>query len=423
MLTFVFLTTLDNFFFREQRNKILETGDGDDDNEKKKSFEDIGRVIGQRWREIAPEELAKYQDLAKQDAERYRKEMKVFYEEELALMCSGQGAAPPAEDDKAADQQADHKELMLKMQQQLQQRSASGQERFVAMSPSSAPASTGVTSAQLISNQATTNVMDVEQLVQLQNMLQTGNKKSFIGKLNKAELANEISAQRAAIQQRLVSLLQESEMLRVKDRLLEQLFSNLSEAGSGNSSSDSGLAGSIARPAPVGLNPFPQAACSHASHAAPTPVANNFGLGGAAAASMMMPSLGHLLNQPQQTLTADNASFINQLIAHQQQQQLANMGASAAAASFTNQSSTTSDETSDQASAKQNNQAPMNLQALLGQNGNGMGNVSQGQGAGAFGLAGSTFNAGNATQPPPDVAALIAQLMQQQNQNKPLPGS
>ena len=83
-----------NFFFREERANILsestKTGEGEGDGEPT-SFEDIGRIIGQRWRAIDPEELAKYKEMAKKDSDRYRDEMKNFYNDELTLMCLGQG--------------------------------------------------------------------------------------------------------------------------------------------------------------------------------------------------------------------------------------------------------------------------------------------------------------------------------------------
>jgi hypothetical protein len=49
---------LDNYFFQEQRKVILEPEGLDGSNgENKMSFKDIGRLIGQRWREIKPDEV------------------------------------------------------------------------------------------------------------------------------------------------------------------------------------------------------------------------------------------------------------------------------------------------------------------------------------------------------------------------------
>ena len=53
-------------------------------------------MIGQRWKDISEDELAKYKALANEDSERYKAEMKAFYNEELALMCRGQGGGDDA---------------------------------------------------------------------------------------------------------------------------------------------------------------------------------------------------------------------------------------------------------------------------------------------------------------------------------------
>jgi ribonuclease I len=47
----------DNYFFQDQRKLILDSSDGDGNDENKMSFQDIGRLIGQRWREIKPDEV------------------------------------------------------------------------------------------------------------------------------------------------------------------------------------------------------------------------------------------------------------------------------------------------------------------------------------------------------------------------------
>jgi hypothetical protein len=469
-----------NFFFRDQRNKILETTGGVPDEETKKSFEDIGRVIGQRWREIEPDELAKYQELAKEDAERYKVEMKVFYEEELAMMCSGNAkVASFAEDDKkpaAGQQLADQTQLMQLMQQ--------------GVSPSSiAPAAPVGAMAAVVhanTNQTAPNVMNVEQLGQLQNMLQNGNGTSPPGNFNKQDLLQEIISQRSAIQQRLVALLQESEMLRVKDRLLEQLLSSLTGVpGTGTNSSTSGVSG---------LNQTTQESFLQNGQLSSPPVFNNNFGNNAGLAQATMPSFGQFANQ-QQGMAADNTALLNQLMASQLQQQQFSTNTATPAAAATpsaNQDTTTSEENSDQAAAANQNtstpQPPTNMQALLAQNGtggmnqaqsltqneaggvnqaqalpqngaggmnqaqslaqngtggmnqaqslaqngtggmnqaqssaqNGIGGINPAQFAAAFGFTGAPFNTNNSTQPPPDVAALIAQIMSsQQNQSKP----
>ena len=81
----------DNFFFQAERAKILAEKpiEQQSDETNKTSFEDIGRIIGQRWRVIETQELEKYKKLAKEDNERYRDQMKDFYKDELTLMCQG----------------------------------------------------------------------------------------------------------------------------------------------------------------------------------------------------------------------------------------------------------------------------------------------------------------------------------------------
>ena len=73
----------DNFFVKAERPKIVA---GDFQSNTKTSFEDIGRILGQRWKNIKPEELAAYKEMAREDSDRYKEEMKAFYESELTFM-------------------------------------------------------------------------------------------------------------------------------------------------------------------------------------------------------------------------------------------------------------------------------------------------------------------------------------------------
>lgn len=81
-----FLT--DNFFFQEERAKILKVSEEKCEGVAM-TFEDIGRIIGKRWREINSEELARYKEMAEKDRARYKEEMELFYKDELTLMCLG----------------------------------------------------------------------------------------------------------------------------------------------------------------------------------------------------------------------------------------------------------------------------------------------------------------------------------------------
>lgn len=388
-------------------------------------------MIGQRWREILPDELAKYQDLAKKDAERYRNEMKVFYEEELALMCSGHASVADSVDDDRKPSATVQKPAGDKQTGQPQQpQQTIGRERFTAASPSAALSAPDCASSLAMATQTSANVIGSEQLLKLQTMLQHQESNAFsVRELNRESLINEINAQRLAIQQRLITLLQESEMLRAKDRLLEQLFANLSGA-SGSSHNSTDAMTSVSAPPAAGFQPSIssdlQALFAHNAHEAPTPLAGKFG--GTGPVTRIAPSLGSLLNQPQQALTTDNTSLIIQLMASRgqlHQQFAASSGAPPAAASSSNQSSTTADDCTDLSLFANNitnslQTGPMHdLQKLMARSVSG--STSQSQISGLFGLAGSFFlgNPNNSSQPPSEIATLIAQIVaSQQNEER-----
>jgi len=87
-----------NYFFKEEREKILKTLLGDEANNPedspdhindeqvkklkkdggKVSFEEMGKLIGQRWKAISQDRLTKYTALAASDTERYKKEMECY---------------------------------------------------------------------------------------------------------------------------------------------------------------------------------------------------------------------------------------------------------------------------------------------------------------------------------------------------------
>mmetsp|Transcript_5126 Transcript_5126/g.10565 ORF Transcript_5126/g.10565 Transcript_5126/m.10565 type:complete len:290 (+) Transcript_5126:172-1041(+) len=90
-----------NFFFKEEREKILKVvlsdestdtiNDPDSDDfiteDKLKrlrkeggkvSFEEMGKLIGSRWKNLEPDRLSKYSELAAEDTDRYKKEMEEY---------------------------------------------------------------------------------------------------------------------------------------------------------------------------------------------------------------------------------------------------------------------------------------------------------------------------------------------------------
>lgn len=106
-----------NFFFKEEREKILKVVLAEDPSklqsdpeaddfldEKailrlkkeggKVSFEEMGKIIGQRWKNIDPDRLSTYSEMASEDTERYKTEMQAYNGRQEAKMRSEALKAP-----------------------------------------------------------------------------------------------------------------------------------------------------------------------------------------------------------------------------------------------------------------------------------------------------------------------------------------
>ncbi|KAI2498630.1 high mobility group [Fragilaria crotonensis] len=107
-----------NFFFKEEREKILKIVLAEDPSKVKNdkdsedyiddamlarlkkeggkvSFEEMGKLIGQRWKGIDPDRLSTYSEMAAEDTERYKKEMLSYNGRQEAKMRS-EALKPPA---------------------------------------------------------------------------------------------------------------------------------------------------------------------------------------------------------------------------------------------------------------------------------------------------------------------------------------
>ncbi|KAG7350553.1 HMG high mobility group box-containing protein [Nitzschia inconspicua] len=61
-----------NWFFKEERKKVLNL-----------DFQSMGREISARWRNTTPEQREQFEELAKVDTERYKKEVQIYEEEQI----------------------------------------------------------------------------------------------------------------------------------------------------------------------------------------------------------------------------------------------------------------------------------------------------------------------------------------------------
>ena len=84
-----------NAFFREERAKLLaaleETQTGDFQKNARIGFEDLGKEIGKRWRELPASRLDYYKDIAKQDSVRYQRELHKWSEQKKSMAETTEG--------------------------------------------------------------------------------------------------------------------------------------------------------------------------------------------------------------------------------------------------------------------------------------------------------------------------------------------
>ena len=65
-----------NYFFQQERARLVTLGENGES--EAPSFEDMGRIIGQKWRQLPEADRSKYHNLAQKDAERYQTELQSF---------------------------------------------------------------------------------------------------------------------------------------------------------------------------------------------------------------------------------------------------------------------------------------------------------------------------------------------------------
>lgn len=81
-----------NLFFKDERPKILKDqkkqqetdGDSKEIEDKRIGFQNLAKIIGQRWHDLSPERTEYYKALASKDMVRYRSEMEIFSQKKAA---------------------------------------------------------------------------------------------------------------------------------------------------------------------------------------------------------------------------------------------------------------------------------------------------------------------------------------------------
>jgi len=224
-----------NFFFREARTRILsEKPEG----EGTVSFEDIGRLVGERWRSIDDGSKQKFKGLASVDSERYRAEMKVYYNDELQMMCLGLGRKP---DGSVASSSESSSLAAVSMVSSISSSLPAGTDAASGLGPNVVTSQNGLeTLAGMASNLAPNNPMagygsavSSSQTTNLSRLLgdETALRQILLQCQSTRNSLNTpsdtlvlILSQKAVIQQRERELLEELSQLRTKSALLDSIL-------------------------------------------------------------------------------------------------------------------------------------------------------------------------------------------------------
>jgi len=223
-----------NFFFREERTRILsEKPEG----EGTVSFEDIGRLVGERWRSIDDGSKQKFKGLASVDSERYRAEMKVYYNDELQMMCLGLGRKP---DGSVASSSESSTLAAVSMVSSISSSLPAGTDAASGLGPNVVTSQNGLeTLAGMASNLAPNNPMagygsavSSSQVTNLSRLF--GDETALRQILQYQSVRNSLNtpsdalvlilSQKAVIQQRERELLEELSQLRTKSALLDSIL-------------------------------------------------------------------------------------------------------------------------------------------------------------------------------------------------------
>ncbi|KAL7479437.1 hypothetical protein ACHAW6_005167 [Cyclotella cf. meneghiniana] len=250
-------TSAYNYFFRDLREELkpgFSPNEEDGEPRKTLSVDEIGRIIGQRWRSLPESEVAKYKEMAKEDDMRYNEEMVEFHKNGLALLCKGKktlfnkGLSQDVAGERDDEERCSMGHLLTEAKQGNQaHRPQTSNSTSGALSLGEAPMVRGtmtmpsITAAPQLNVATSTDgnsnwiLQQVRKLVHNHQQYQDRTQRSSRCPWNVTSLSNEICQLRSAIKNRQYDLLLENELLTVIDSLLEQMMSSLGDRNTCNS--------------------------------------------------------------------------------------------------------------------------------------------------------------------------------------------